>query len=118
MPEGFMSPSKKAAKAGIPGIQNVRPAPDSAKISLFTAMGRAFKTLGDEMMKGLEADPTEMAKAKAMIVQVQRASQGPQRPSPEDMGPTERPMQADQAIDPMTGMQPGQMVGPSTPRTY
>lgn len=118
MPENSMSPSGRASRAQLPGIQNVRPAPDSAKLSLFTAMGRALQSLGAEMLKGLEADPTELAKAKAMIQQVQRASMGAPRANPQDMGPPARPQGPDQMVDPMTGMSPSQMASPNAPRIY
>jgi hypothetical protein len=40
------------------------------------AMGSAYKRFGNELEKGINADPTELARAQAMIRQTQMAQKG------------------------------------------
>jgi hypothetical protein len=91
-----------------PGLQNLRPAPDEARISLMRAMGQGFVKLGNEMIKGIAMDPTEAAKAKAMIAQAQIAARGASAQAPAGPAPTGGPRPVDRGIDPLSGAPVGQ----------
>lgn len=107
MPQS-VPPSQKIQSGSLPGVQNARPAPDAARISLMQAMGGAFERFGKELSKGIAADPTELAKAKAMITQSQQAlkgfgaAAGPQGPPQSLGGPGAPRRDVDMGVDPHT----------------
>jgi hypothetical protein len=78
------------------------------KLSMLMFQG--MKKLGEEGLKGPQADPVEMARARAMIQQAQAAARGlqpqePQRPQMpgSQQGRVKRP---DRAVDSVTGQAP------------
>jgi hypothetical protein len=71
-----VSPSQKIQSGNLPGVQNARPAPDTAQESLMIAMGQGYRRLADQLVKGRAADPTEVARALAMVKQANQARKG------------------------------------------
>jgi len=75
MANRLQAPSQKLGNE-LPGMLNARPAPASAMESLNVELGRYMKMLGEELMKGKNADPTQVARAKAGIMAADRAGKG------------------------------------------
>lgn len=118
MPQDIGSPSQSPANgmgpsaANNPGMRTTRPAPAAAMQKLTMLMFQGFKLLGEEGLKGPNADPAQMARAQAMIQQAQAAAKGiagtGQPSSPQGtMSNYGRRSPIDQPVDPMSRMAPG-----------
>jgi hypothetical protein len=99
-------PSQKMGQGGdVPGSLNVRPAPAMAMKKLVRLMGQGYKMFGEELMKE-QPDPSNLARAKAMISQAAQAAKGMQggaQSGAQDLRPSYgRPRPVDGQVDPMT----------------
>lgn len=108
MSNQIQSPTQRMGNE-LPGAMNARPAPQSAMESLNKELGKYFRMLGDELMKGRMADPTAVARAKAGIKAVNQAAMGSQQaqagPPKYDGNAGARPRPAGREVDPITHRQ-------------
>jgi hypothetical protein len=75
---------------GAPGQPNVASDPGAEGLSLDRRMGEAFMTIGQELLKPLQArDPLALLKGKSMLMQVQ--AQKPMAMQPQTSGVTMTP---------------------------
>jgi hypothetical protein len=93
-------------------MRTTRPAPAEAMKKLTMLMFQGYKIVGDEGLKGEQADSAQMARGVSMIKQAMAAARGMAGPPPQqqnlpqgsDVG---RRQPIDRPVDPMTRRTPG-----------
>ena len=102
----------QAPPPGAPGSQNVQSPAELEQLSLNLRMGEAFKSMGEELLKGPKADPVQLVRARGMLQQIFAQHPSQQQQAPPSGAPsggpfggprTGVPQPVDGRVDAMTG---------------